>query len=419
VSVERHTPPPGQAGPGESAGPGHGYGSGTIEFCGLRLAHPVINASGTFDLLAAAAAFGEEVLRADFPFAAFVSKTITLQPRAGNPPPRLWEASAGLINSIGLPNKGLEGHLTEELPRIAELLAGVPLITNVMGATVAEIATLLRRCDARPEIAALELNVSCPNVKTGLDIGADPAALEAVLREARPVTTKPLIVKLTPNTANVADCARAAQAGGADAVSLINTLRAMALEPAPSLARPPQPAPSVGRPGQPASSAGAPTSVAPRPSAPAGGASGPSARAGGAPRSNVRAGGGASRPGASAGGGAPRSTVRAPWLGGRTGGLSGPAIRAVALAQVAAVAAAVEIPVVGMGGVQSARHARDLLDAGATLVAVGTENFRDPAAGARIARELAGQPAQAPEMSQNGLGKTPAKARGRHPSAST
>ncbi len=418
MSVERHTAPPGQAGPGRSAGPDHGYGSGTIEFCGLRLAHPVINASGTFDLLAAAATFGEEALRADFPFAAFVSKTITLQPRAGNPPPRLWEASAGLINSIGLPNKGLEGHLAEELPRIAELLARVPLITNVMGATVAEIATLLRRCDARPEIAALELNVSCPNVKTGLDIGADPAALEAVLREVRPVTTKPLIVKLTPNTANVADCARAAQAGGADAVSLINTLRAMALEPAPSLASPPQPAPSVGRPGEPASSAGAPTSVAPRPSAPAGGAPRPSARAGGGPPSNAREGG-ASRSNSRTGGGASRSTVRAPWLGGHTGGLSGPAIRAVALAQVAAVAAAVEIPVVGMGGVQSARHARDLLDAGATLVAVGTENFRDPAAGARIARELAGQPAQAPEMSENGLGKTPAKARGRHPSAST
>ncbi len=100
-----------------------------------------------------------------------------------------------------------------------------------MGSTAAEIATLLERCEERPEIAALELNVSCPNVKTGLDIGADPATLERVVREVRPRTSKPLIVKLTPNTADVARCARAAQEGGADAVSLINTLRAMALAP--------------------------------------------------------------------------------------------------------------------------------------------------------------------------------------------
>lgn len=302
--------------------------TGGLNFCGLRLAHPVVNASGTFDLLAAAATFGADALRAEFPFAAFVSKTITVQPRDGNPPPRLWEAQAGLINSIGLPNKGLEGYLAQELPALADLLADVhgagcsaPLITNVMGSTATEIATLLERCEERPEIAALELNVSCPNVKTGLDIGADPVALAGVLREVRSATTKPLIVKLTPNTADVAACAGAAEQAGADAVSLINTLRAMALAPG----------------------------------------------------------------------------TRRPWLGGRTGGLSGPAVRAVALAQVAAVAAAVRIPVIGMGGIQSAAHARALLDAGATLVAVGTESFRDPAAGAKIARALAGpQPLGAP-----------------------
>jgi dihydroorotate dehydrogenase (NAD+) catalytic subunit len=281
----------------------------SVRFCGLELAHPVLNASGTFDVPAARAAFGE-AFDAEFPFSAFVSKTITLTARDGNPPPRLWEAPAGLLNSIGLPNKGLEGYLAHDLPELERL--PVPLITNVMGATAAEIAVLLERCEERSEIAALELNVSCPNVATGLDIGADPATLESVVREVRPRTSKPLIVKLTPNTAAVARCARAAQEGGADAVSLINTLRAMAL-------------------------------------------------------------GGGGRP----------------WLGAGTGGLSGPAIRAVALAQVAAVAAAVSIPVVGMGGVQSAAHARDLLDVGATLVAVGTESFRDPAAGGRIARELA------------------------------
>jgi dihydroorotate dehydrogenase (NAD+) catalytic subunit len=290
----------------------------SVEFCGLRLAHPIVNGSGTFDALAARRAFGA-ALDAEFPFAAYVSKTITLEPRRGNPPPRLWETPAGLVNSIGLPNKGLAGYLAEDLPQLATL--PVPVITNVMGSTAAEIAELLEACDARTEISAVELNVSCPNVKTGLDIGADPGQLEEVVRAVRPRTGKPLIVKLTPNAADVAACALAAEAGGADAVSLINTLRATALTPV-------------------------------------------------------------SRDGRSA------LPPHRPWLGGGTGGLSGPAIRAVALAQVAAVTARVRIPVVGMGGVSSAAHARDLLDVGATLVAVGTESFRDPAVGARIAREL-------------------------------
>lgn len=291
-----------------------------VEFCGLRLAHPVINGSGTFDAIAARRVFGPALAR-EFPFAAYVSKTITLEPRAGNPPPRLWEAAGGMINSIGLPNKGLDGYLVEDLPQLAELLAEageacgapVPLITNVMGSTGAELARLVAACEQRPEIAALELNVSCPNVKTGLDIGADPVQLQAVVAGCRGHTRKPLIVKLTPNTADVPACARAAQAGGADAVSLINTLRARALAPG----------------------------------------------------------------------------TREPWLGGGSGGLSGPAIRVVALAQVAAVATSVEIPVVGMGGVQRAAHARDLIEVGASLVAVGSESFRDPTVARSIARALA------------------------------
>jgi dihydroorotate dehydrogenase (NAD+) catalytic subunit len=294
----------------------------SVEFCGLMLAHPIVNGSGTFDAIAARRAFGEE-LRERFPFAAYVSKTITLEPRIGNPPPRLWEAAAGLVNSIGLPNKGLDGYLREDLPQLAELGigggegGGVPLITNVMGASAEELARLLEACDARAEVAAVELNVSCPNVATGLDIGADPRQLREVVRAVRRRTAKPMIVKLTPNTANVPACALAAEEGGADAVSLINTLRASALAPRRARA----------------------------------------------------------------------SSER--WLGGANGGLSGPAIRAVALAQVAGVAARVTIPVIGMGGVQNARHARDLLDVGATLVAVGTESFRDPAVGATIALELA------------------------------
>ena len=297
----------------------------TVVFCGLELAHPVINGSGTFDAIAARRAFGAGLCDA-FPFAAYVSKTITLEPRQGNPPPRLWETPGGLVNSIGLPNKGLERYIAEDLPELESIKAAtrgggerppVPLITNVMGSSAQEFSRLVEACDARTEIAAVELNVSCPNVKTGLDIGADPRILEEVVRAVRARTGKPVIVKLTPNTADVAACAQAAQEGGADAVSLINTLRAMALEPGV------------------------------------------------------------------------RSRPSRPWLGGGTGGLSGAAVRAIALAQVAAVAERVTVPVVGMGGVQSAAHARDLIDVGATLVAVGTESFRDPATATRIARGLA------------------------------
>jgi dihydroorotate dehydrogenase (NAD+) catalytic subunit len=286
----------------------------SVELCGIELAHPVINGSGTFDAIAARRVFGR-ALDERFPFSAFVSKTITLAPRAGNPPPRLWEAQAGLVNSIGLPNKGLERYIAEDLPELARL--PVPLITNVMGSSAEEIAALLQACDARAEIAAVELNVSCPNVQTGLDIGADPVALKRVLRAVRAGLNKPLIVKLTPNCADVSACALAAQEGGADAVSLINTLRATALAP-----------------------------------------------------------------------GTPQAGAPVPWLGGGTGGLSGAAIRPVALAQVAAVAKRVAIPVIGMGGIQSAFHARQFLDVGARLVAVGTETFRDPSLASRIALEL-------------------------------
>ena len=281
-----------------------------VDLCGLDLAHPIVNGSGTYDAIAARRAFGDALLER-FPFSAFVSKTITLAQRDGNPPPRLYETPAGMINSIGLPNKGLDGYLAQDLPELARL--PVPLITNVMGSTANEIATLVEAVDARPQIDAIELNVSCPNVKTGLDIGADPRELETVVAHVRPLTSKPLIVKLTPNASDVPAAAQAAEAAGADAVSLINTLRAFAPHP---------------------------------------------------------------------------RHVRRAWLGGGTGGLSGPAVRAVALAQVRAVAERVAIPIVGMGGVQTGRHALQLLEAGATAVAVGTESFRDPAAGERIQHEL-------------------------------
>jgi dihydroorotate dehydrogenase (NAD+) catalytic subunit len=282
----------------------------TVRFCGIELEHPIINGSGTFDAIAARDVFGDALIDA-FPFAAFVSKTVTLVPRQGNPPPRLWEVAGGLINSIGLPNKGLHGYLAQDLPRLATL--PVPLIVNVMGFSRDEVAELVAAFAERREVSALELNVSCPNVETGLLMGADPGEVTALLEHVRPLTDKPLIVKLTPNASDVPAVARAAQDAGASALSLINTVRGMAFDP---------------RSGE-------------------------------------------------------------PWLGGVTGGVSGPAIRAMALAQVYAVANAVEIPIIGMGGVQSGRDALDLMRAGAKLIAVGTENFRDPAAALRIGSELA------------------------------
>jgi dihydroorotate dehydrogenase (NAD+) catalytic subunit len=281
-----------------------------VDLCGVGLAGPILNGSGTFDAIAARRAFGDALLEA-FPFDLFVSKTITLEPRLGNPPPRLWETPAGMINSIGLPNKGLAGFLASDLPQLAEL--PVPLCVSVMGFSRDELASLVEAVGARDEIALIELNVSCPNVETGTVMGADPAETAAAVERLRPLTDKPLVVKLTPSATDPGAVAEAAEAAGADAVALINTLKGMALDP----------------------------------------------------RSGK------------------------PWLGGTTGGMSGPAVRAVALAQVADVATRVRIPVIGMGGIACGADAADFLTAGATAVAVGTESFRDPAAGRRIKAELA------------------------------
>jgi len=281
----------------------------SVEIAGLRLKHPVLNGSGTFDAIAARRAFGDALLE-DFPFAAFVSKTITLEPRAGNSPPRIFETPAGMINSIGLPNKGLEGFLEQDLPRLAEL--PVPLIVSVMGRSHDEFARLVRGVAERDEVAALELNVSCPNVESGLIVGEQPGETGSLLEAIRPLTEKPLIVKLTPNVAEPAAVAVAAAEGGADAASLVNTLKATATDP---------------------------------------------------------------------------STLR-PWLGGGRGGLSGPAIRPLALEQVRSVAGAASIPVIGMGGIESGGDALNFLAAGATAIAVGTVNFRDSGAGMRVLAEL-------------------------------
>jgi dihydroorotate dehydrogenase (NAD+) catalytic subunit len=299
----------------------------STSFCGIELESPVINGSGTFDAIAARRAYGEALAR-EFPFAAFVSKTITLEPRAGNPPPRLWESAAGMVNSIGLPNKGLQGFLEHDLPELASL--PVPLIVSVMGKSHDEFTALVEGIGGQPEVAALELNVSCPNVESGLIVGEQPSETRSLLGILRPITGKPLIVKLTPNVADPGTVAAAAEEGGADAVSLVNTIKAAPLDP---------------------------------------------------------------------------QTLR-PWLGAGSGGLSGPAIKPVALQQVRAVAEAVSIPVVGMGGVASGTDALAFLAAGASLVAVGTENYRDPAAGSRIRAELGD------ELERRGFG-SPSEARGK------
>ncbi|MGI8749640.1 MAG: dihydroorotate dehydrogenase [Thermoleophilaceae bacterium] len=281
-----------------------------MELCGVELGGPVLNASGTFDAIAARRAFGDALLER-FPFDAFVSKTVTLAARQGNPPPRLWEAPTGMINSIGLPNKGMDGFLAHDLPELAQL--PVPLVVSVMGFTHDELAALVEGVGAREEVAMLELNVSCPNVETGVLVGADPVETAAAVGAVRGRTAKPLVVKLSPSSLDPAAVAVAAQEAGADAVSLINTLKGVALHP----------------------------------------------------------------------------QTRKPWLGGQTGGVSGPAVRAVALEQVTAVAKRVTVPIVGMGGIASGQDAADFMAAGAGAVAIGTESFRDPAAGRRVAAELA------------------------------
>ncbi len=304
-------PPPGRSASGEQP---EDQG---VSFCRIELEHPVINASGTYDAIAARRAFGDELLET-FPFSAFVSKTITPEARVGNAPQRIWETPAGMINSIGLPNKGLDGFLAEDLPQLAEL--PVPLIVSVMGTSREEFSRLVEGVAERDEVAAIELNVSCPNVHSGLIVGEQPSETLALLEALRPLTQKPLIVKLTPNVADPAAVAVAAEEGGADAVSLINTLKATAID-----------------------------------------------RATGAPA-----------------------------LAAGHGGLSGPAVRPIALQQIRAVAAAVALPLVGMGGIGSGADAREFLAAGARLVAVGTENFRDPGAGSRVAAELAEDASQRP-----------------------
>lgn len=281
----------------------------STEICGIPLAGPVLNGSGTFDALAARRVFGDALIE-EFPFDCYVSKTITMNPRPGNPPYRLWETPSGMINSIGLPGPGLDLFLERDLGQLAEL--GVPLIVSVMADQVEDFEVLVDRVSAREEVAGIELNVSCPNVHSGLIVGEQPSETQALMEALRPRTGKPLIVKLTPNVANPQEVAAGAEEGGADAVSMINTVKAAAID----------------------------------------------------------------------------SSSNRAWLGAGAGGLSGPAVRPIALAQVRAVSCEVDIPVIGMGGITDAESALEFILAGARVIAVGTENFRDPRAGAEVSEGL-------------------------------
>ena len=278
----------------------------SLDFAGVRLRNPVLLASGTCN-------YGQELVPlTDFArLGGLVTKTITPQPRGGNPPQRIVETPAGLLNSIGLQNPGLAAFAEEQWPLLAGLDA--PVVVNIAGFAVEEFGQMAACLEALAGIAALEVNISCPNVEAGGDnFATRPQTAAAAIAAVRARTQRPVIAKLTPNVADIAEIARAVVDAGADAVSLINTLVGMAID--------------VER--------------------------------------------------------------RRPVLGGTTGGLSGPAIKPVALAMVWKVAQAVAVPVMGLGGITSAHDALEFMIAGACAVQVGTASFTNPNAGVEIAEGL-------------------------------
>ncbi len=273
----------------------------------LELRTPFMAASGTFG-------FGEEysslVNLQDF--GALVVKGLTLKPRKGNPSPRIVETPAGMLNAIGLQNPGLGVFLSRELPRLKK--AGAAVIVNIAGDTEEDYVTLAEELSRAGEgLLAIELNVSCPNVKKGgILFGTSPTILASLVEKVRLACSLPLIVKLTPNVTAITETARAAESGGADILSLVNTFRGMVIDIA----------------------------------------------------------------------------SRRPFLGNRTGGLSGPAIRPLAVCLVYDVYAAVKIPIIGMGGIVTLEDSLQFFMAGAAAVAVGSANFPDPVTIPRLTGEL-------------------------------
>ena len=278
-----------------------------VEFCGLQLKNPVMPASGCFS-------FGKEMeMFYDLNLlGAIVVKATTLEERMGNPTPRIAETPAGMLNSIGLQNPGVEKVIRDELPYLRRF-SSLPVIVNVAGTMVEDYMAVVHRLNDSQDFDAIELNISCPNVKCGgIQFGTDPEMAAEMVKAIKEASNRPVMVKLSPNVTNIVEMAQACEAAGADAISLINTLIGMQID----------------------------------------------------------------------------VEKRAPLLGNGVGGLSGPAVKPVALRMVYEVASNVNVPVIGIGGIFTGKDAIEFLMAGAKAVQVGTANFTDPFAIPRIVDEI-------------------------------
>ena len=278
-----------------------------VEIAGIRFENPVLAAPGPLGFGREAQAFVD--LRA---FGGFVTKSVTVEPRTGHPYPQIVQTPSGWLNSLGLPNHGLAGFITKDLPFLRTL--DIPIIVSVAGESVEEFATLVEWISQEPGVAAVEVNVACPNVREGLTFGVDPALTHDLISTLRPRCAHPLFVKLTPNVTDIVAVARAAEDAGADALALINTIVGLSID----------------------------------------------------------------------------VEQRRPKLGAVTGGLSGPAIRPVAVRMVWDVARACRIPVIGMGGIATAEDALEFFIAGARAVAVGSAVIDNPAVASQLCEGLTG-----------------------------
>jgi dihydroorotate dehydrogenase (NAD+) catalytic subunit len=279
----------------------------SVTIAGIQLKNPIIAASGTFG-------YGvefEDVVHLD-KLGGFVVKGLSREPMIGNPPPRLWETAAGMLNAIGLQNIGAAAFLEEKLPKLRQI-KNIVVLANVFGYTREDYERTIEILNDGVGIAAYELNVSCPNTtEGGLQFGSDPRSLDEVVTTAKRAARRPLIVKLSPNVTSIAQMAHTAQEAGADAISLINTFVAMAID----------------------------------------------------------------------------ADTRKPRIANVTAGLSGPAIKPIALRMVYDAAHAVNIPVIGMGGISTAADVAEFMLAGATAVQIGTASYWDPCATEKIVDEL-------------------------------
>ncbi len=277
----------------------------SVTIAGVTLANPIVTASGTFGF---GREYGEYLDLNEI--GAIAVKGLTLEPRAGNPSPRIAETYAGILNSVGLQNPGVDLFIDYELPELKKYRCKV--IANIAGSTIEDYCAMAEKLDGT-DVDMLEMNISCPNVKEGgVAFGTDRRMVETITKAVRARTTKPLIVKLSPNVTDITEMARAAEAGGADALSLINTLLGMAID----------------------------------------------------------------------------VKTRRPILANIVGGMSGPAVKPIAVRMVYQVANAVSLPIIGMGGVTCGDDAVEMMLAGASAVAVGTANFMNPTACLDIKREL-------------------------------